>query len=144
MGYEDLGEVINVLMEAEHKFRNPSNSFQRPLTKHMVVIMVRGFFNSLKFLYAQFPASSTKGAQLFPLVRQCIFNLSHLGLNGISIACDGASDNCRMFSLHETGRELIYKTVNVFCKKSHLYFSYQIHRTSSKLLGIALLKESFG
>ena len=106
IGYEDLGEVNNVLMEAEHKFHNPSNSFQRPLAKRMLVIMVRGLFNSLKFPYAQFPASSTKGAQLFPLVRQCIFNLSRLGLNVISITCDGASDNRRMFSLHGTGREL--------------------------------------
>ena len=116
VGYEDLGEVNNVLMEAEQKFQNPSSGLQRPLAKRMLVIMVRGLFNSLKFAYAQFPASSTKGAQLFPLLRQCIFRLTRLGLTVVSVTCDGASDNRRMFSLHGRGKGLVYKTMNVFCK----------------------------
>ena len=33
----------------------------------------------------------------------------------MSVTCDGASDNRRMFSLHGTKKELTYKTVNVFC-----------------------------
>ena len=114
-GYADLGEVNNLLVAAEQKFKNPSSNMQRPLAKCMLVIMVRGLFNSLKFAYAQFPAASTKGAQLFPLLHQCIFHLTHLGLTVVSVTCDGASDNRRMFSLHGTKKELTYKTVNVFC-----------------------------
>ena len=69
-GYADLGEMNNLLEAAERKFKDPSSNMQRPLAKCMLVIMVRGLFNSLKFAYAQFPAASTKGAQLFPLLHQ--------------------------------------------------------------------------
>ena len=114
-GYSDLGEVNNLLMAAEEKFRDPSSNMQRPLAKRMLVFMVRGLFTSLKFPYAQFPAASTKGAQLFPLLHQCIFRLTRLGLTVVSVTCDGASDNRRLFSLHGTRKNLTYKTVNVFC-----------------------------
>ena len=115
-GYADLGEINNLLMAAKQRFKDPISNMQRPLAKCMLAIMIRGLFNSLKFPYVQFPAASTKGAQLFPLLHQCIFRLTRLGLTG-------ASDNRRMFSLHGTGKELVYKTVNVFCQgKPPIFF----------------------
>ena len=114
-GYSDLGEVNNLLMAAEEKFKDPSSNKQRPLAKRTLVFMVTGLFTTLKFPYAQFPAASTKGAQLFQLLHQCIFHLTRLGLTVVSVTCDGASDNRRMFSLHGTRKDLTYKTVNVFC-----------------------------
>jgi len=63
----------------------------------MLVFMVQGLFTSLKFSYAQFPAANTKGADIFPLVRQAIKHLTRLGLMVATITCDSASDNCRMF-----------------------------------------------
>jgi len=71
-GYSDLGEVNNLLMAAEEKFKEPSSNIQRPLAKRMLVIMVRGLFTSLKFPYVQFPAASTKGAVIF----HCFINAS--------------------------------------------------------------------
>ena len=56
----------------------------------MLVIMVRGLFNSLKFPYAQFPDASTKGAQLFPLLYHCVFRLTGPGLTVVSVTCDGS------------------------------------------------------
>jgi len=41
-GYADLGEVNNLLVAAEQKFKGPSSNMQRPLAKCMLVIMVRG------------------------------------------------------------------------------------------------------
>lgn len=116
-GFADLGEVNNLLLAAEQKYKDPDSVQRRPLAKLMFVIMVRGLFNTLKFPYAQFPASSTKGAQLFPILRQCIFRLTRLGLTVVSVTCDGASDNRRMFSLHGGEKDLVYKTVNVFCQE---------------------------
>ena len=40
----------------------------RPLAKVMVTFMLRGLFTSFTFVYAQFPAASSKGYQLFVLV----------------------------------------------------------------------------
>jgi len=108
-GYADLGEMNNLLVAAELKFKDPSSSVQRSLAKCILslVIMVRELFNSLKFAYAQFPAASTKGVQLFPLLHQCIFRLTCVGLTVVSVTCDGASDNRLMFSL-----ECLYGTKN--------------------------------
>ena len=58
VGYSDLGEIIYY-----------SHSTQRPMAKLMLVFMVRGLFTSLKFPYVQFPAASTKGGDIFPLVQ---------------------------------------------------------------------------
>jgi len=98
-GYSDLGEVNKLLMAVEEKFKDPSSNMQRPLAKRMLVIMVRGLFTSLKFPFAQFPAASTKGAQLFPLLHHCFFCLTRLGLTVVSVTCDGTSDSHLMFSL---------------------------------------------
>jgi len=38
----------------------------------------------------------------------------YLGLKVVTVTCDGASDNQQMFSLHGTGKNLTYKTVNIF------------------------------
>ena len=74
--------------------------------------MVRGHFTRLKFPNAQLlTASTTKSAQLFPLLHQYIFHLTQLGLTVVSVTCDGASDNHRMFSLNGTRKDLTYKTV---------------------------------
>ena len=66
IGYQDLGDVNNLLHDAEDQINNPSNH-RRPLAKLMLVFMVRGVFTPLKFPYVQFPAAGTKGADLFPL-----------------------------------------------------------------------------
>ena len=103
-----------------------------------------GPFHQSEIPYARFPAASTKGAQLFPLLYQCIFRLTQLGLTVVSVTCDGASDNHRMFSLHGTKKDLSYKTVNVFCPGKPPVFSYLTHLTWSKPLEIALQGDSFG
>lgn len=82
----------------------------------MLVFMVRGLFTSMKFVYAQFPAASTKGADLFPIFRQVLFRLTRLGICVVATTCDGASDNRRLFSLHDTKKKMVYKTINVFSK----------------------------
>ena len=123
VGYSDLGEVNNLLAEVEQHSKEPDTLQKRPLAKCMLVFMIRGLFNSLKFPYVQFPASSTKGAQLFPLLRKALARLSRLGLKVVTVTCDGASDNRRMFSLHGTGKNLTYKTLNVFsAEKDPIFF----------------------
>lgn len=117
IGYQDLGEINNILHDTKRQIENPSNC-NRPLAKRMLVCMVRGIFSSLKFPYAQFPASSTKGGDLFPLFRQVISRLTRLGIHVLAATCDGASDNRRLFSLHNCGdkKNLVYKTTNVYSK----------------------------
>lgn len=86
------------------------------------VFMVRGLFTSLKYPYVQFPAASTKGADIFPLIKQAIKHLTRLGLCVVSVTCDGVSDNCRMFYMHNPDSELSYKTVNVYSDQQEEIF----------------------
>ena len=48
IGYQDLIDVNNLLHAAEDQISNPGNH-RRPLTKLMLVFMVRGVFTPLKF-----------------------------------------------------------------------------------------------
>ena len=121
VGYSDLGEINNILSDYEKQL-SASHSTQRPMAKLMLVFMVRGLFTSLKFPYVQFPAASTKGGDIFPLVRQAIKHLTRLGLHVMTITCDGASDNRRMFAMFNDKSALSYKTNNVYSEDSNQIF----------------------
>lgn len=121
IGYSDLGEINNMLNDAERQYKNP-DEHRRPLAKVMLVFMIRGLFNKMKFAYAQFPAASTKGAELFPLFRAVLHCLTRLGICVVAVTCDGASDNRRMFSLHNLKDKTIYKTTNVYSKNDSPIF----------------------
>lgn len=121
IGFSDLGDVNNILQDVERQFKNPNN-YQRPLAKVMLVFMVRGLFTSMKFVYCQFPAASTKGADLFPIFRQVLFRLSRLGICVVATTCDGASDNRRLFSLHDRLNKMVYKTTNVYSQHNDPVF----------------------
>jgi len=73
--------------------------------------MVRGLFTSLKYPYVQFSAASTKGADIFSLIRQAV---KHLGLTVLTVTCDGASNNQRMFQMFNSKADLSHKIVNIF------------------------------
>ena len=122
VGYQDLGDVNNIIHDAETWFKSPGDS-QRPIAKVMLVFMIRGLFTSLKYPYAQFSAASTKGAYLFPLFRMVLSRLTWLGIHVMAVTCDGASDNRRLFSLQGKVGSLTYKTVNVYSKTNNaVYF----------------------
>ena len=121
VGFHDLGDVNNLFGDMERDLKNPNS--RRPLAKVMLVFMIRGLFTPMKFPYIQFAAASTKGATLFPLFRQVVFRLTRLGLRVVAVTCDGASDNRRLFSLHDITCKMVYKTRNVYCKdKSTIFF----------------------
>ena len=46
-GYADLGEINNLLMVAEQRFKDPNTNMQQPLAKCMLVIMIRRLFNTV-------------------------------------------------------------------------------------------------
>lgn len=122
VGFHYLGEVNNLLGDMERELKNPNT--RRPLAKVMLVFMVRGLFTAIKFPYVQFAATSTKSATLFPLFRQVVSRLTRLGLCVVAVTCDGASDNRRLFSLHDTASKMVYKTTNVYSKEQNTIFFF--------------------
>ena len=120
VGFEDLGDINNLIGKFERQAE--SGSLARPIAKCMLTFMVRGLLTSIKFVYAQFPCSSSKGCNIFVLVWEAIERLTRIGVKVLAIVCDGAKNNRRMLSLHSTGKGLCYKTDNVYSEDKHPIF----------------------
>lgn len=78
-GFTDLGEVNNQLIDFEQSLSSDGTGLQRPLAKSMLVFMFKGLFTNIAMPYAQFPACSLKGVDMFPLLWEAIGRLSRLG-----------------------------------------------------------------
>ena len=77
--------------------------------------MVRGLVTSLQFPYALFPAKVLKAPELFSLLWRTIERLSaFLGFTVLTVTCDGAKSNRKMFKLHSLQKILVHKTLNIF------------------------------
>lgn len=120
IGFADLGDINNLFSEYED---SAANSKPKPLAKVMLTFMLRGLFTNMKFVYAQFPAVSTKGTDIFVLLWKAIDRLTRLGLTVVTVTCDGASNNRKMFEMHGLTNGLPYKTTNVFdADKREVFF----------------------
>jgi hypothetical protein len=64
VGFVDLGDINNHLMRLQKSLDGNVNALT-PLSKSLLVLMVRGLFSSFQFPYAQYPCESLKGEQLF-------------------------------------------------------------------------------
>ena len=67
-GFTDLGVVNNQLIDFEQSLSSDDTGLQRPLVKTMLVFMFKGLFTNIAMPYAQFPACSLKGLDMFPLL----------------------------------------------------------------------------
>ena len=67
-GFTDLGEVNNQLIDFEQSLSSDGTGLQRPLAKTMLVFMFKGLFTNIAMPYAQLPACSLKGLDMFPLL----------------------------------------------------------------------------
>ena len=63
----------------------------------MVLFMIQGLFTNHKLPFAQFPAASAKGDDLFPLLWKAILQLTRLELQVSAVMCDGTNSNREMF-----------------------------------------------
>ena len=123
IGYVNLGEVTNQLLEFERKCASELNDdhYFPPIDKYISCFMVRIIFQHVNFPYAQFATTGTSLDEIFPLVWEAIKHLKLIGLKVLFLTSDGASLNCKFYNLHRNkSRELVYKTPNIF--SSFIYF----------------------
>ena len=97
IGFVNLGETNNQLIEFEAAL---SSEEYQPLATSMLVFMVRGLFQKLNYPYAQFACSNLTGDLLFNPVWEAISRLERSGFHVLSLTCDGASSNRRLWKLH--------------------------------------------
>lgn len=120
LGFVNLGEVNNHLLRFEGEIVGKGEELQQ-LANSMIVFMVQALFYNFNFPYVQFANNTLTGDVLMEPLWEAIFRL---GLAVLTLTCDGASSNRRLWKLHtsDTGDELQYKVPNVFAPERSLYF----------------------
>ncbi len=122
IGFTHLGDVNDILRQLEAACSDDSR--HPPVSKHILVLMVRGIFFKLEFPYAHFATRSVTADILFPIVWDGIRQLECIGLKVICVTADGASCNRKFFRMHRS-KDGFYKTHNPFAdpkEKRMLYF----------------------
>ena len=98
IGFVDIGDINNHLSKLEQECSNESPTL--PVATHMLVLMIKGIFTSLEFLYAHFPTSNLTGEQLCLILWEAIERLEHLDFKVLVVVGDGDSINRKIFRLH--------------------------------------------
>ena len=123
LGFVNLGEVTNALVNFERQCKNESNN---EVATHMLTFMIRGIFSNLNFPYAHFPSEGATADQIFPLAWDAVKNLEECGFKVMVMTCDGASSNRKFFRMHSTQNrkgKVTYHTRNPYSQDSRdIYF----------------------
>lgn len=120
IGFMDLGDINNDLNRLEEECQSaPVGS---AIATHMLLFMVRGMFNKVKFPYAHFATKTITADTLFPLVWEAVEHLEICGLNVIAFTSDGASSNRKFYKMHGSSKELVYKTKNPYREGQYIFF----------------------
>ena len=99
------------------------HSFILIVCRSIVVFMVRGLVSGLLFPYALFPVKSLKAYELFSLLWRTIERLSLLDFKILSVTCDGAKCNRKMFAMHSLVEDgIIFKTPNIYNMSGDIFF----------------------
>ena len=114
IGFSDLGDVIQQLDDYERNLSTGTPQ-SRPLAKTMFVMMVRKIFCNINFPYAQFPITSAKAEDIFPLLCRAIGHLELNGLHVFGVIGDGASVNHKLFGMYsKDNKKSTHKTTNCY------------------------------
>ena len=79
IGFVDLGEVNNQLIAFEQSLESSSKAPVPVLANSMLVMMVRGIFTQLRYVYAQFPRARITGDLLFLPFWKAVCRLERIG-----------------------------------------------------------------
>ena len=122
IGYVDLGDT-------EVNYATLKNADE--IASHVLVFLIRGIVNPLKFVVANFATTSATAIQIFPLFWKAVGILEKTcGLNVIAASCDGASSNHKFFEMHRhfdsnsdrSRGDVVHKVLNPYFQDRYLYF----------------------
>ena len=107
IGFTNIGDVNSHIEAFERSLEGEEFEVNHQLADHMLVLMVRGLFNTLEFPYVQFP---------------CTDRLECCGFRVMALVCDGLSANRRLFRLHDPASHSddVYKVLNPYSDDSRL------------------------
>ncbi|XP_038062325.1 uncharacterized protein LOC119732793 [Patiria miniata] len=122
MGFTDLGSVANEIAAFERRCRGDE---EPTIATHVMVLMVRGIFSSLRAPVAYFPTTGITGDQLYPCMWEAVLWLETAGLQVRGLVSDGASPNRKFYRLHGESSETsvpTYCTPNPFDPNRKIFF----------------------
>ncbi len=123
IGFIELGEVNNHLTQLEQACTHQDTP--HPVATHVLALMVRGIFSTLRFPFAHFPSGAISSDQLFPIMWEAVERLERLGFKVIAMTADGASPNRKFFRLHSgTEADYCYKTPNPYTTEDRNIFFF--------------------
>ena len=114
VGFVNLGDTNNHILRFESSLS--SEDHMPSLANSMLVLMVRGLFSKLTFPYAQFACCKLSSDLLVDPVWEAVSRLERQGFRVLSLTCDGASINRRLWKMHSdsNGEEVTFKVNNIF------------------------------
>lgn len=122
IGFVNLDKIGNAINHMEDCLKDQTPK----LAKNVLVIMVRGIANNLRFPFAHFATTGITSDQLFPILWKAVELLEiDVGLKVLFITSDGASPNRRFIRLHNTNDQqgIVYKAENLFAEDERsIYF----------------------
>ena len=107
IGYVDINNELLMFKQSCKDKDGETPGSTLPVTKHMLVFMVRGLFIDLSLSLLH------KALQLSPLVWEAVQKVEAADFKVIASVCDGASQNRKFFRIHSNNsKEMICKTNN--------------------------------
>ncbi len=110
VGFTKIGDLNDQFEQLER------GDMEHPaVANHILGVMVRGVFSSLRFPYAHFPTTDTTGVKLYLVIWEAI---------DVGLTADGASPNRKLLNMHSTStNDICYKTVNPYTNEDrYIYF----------------------
>eukprot|EP00112_Aurelia_sp_Birch-Aquarium-sp1_P016687 Seg3808.2 transcript_id=Seg3808.2/GoldUCD/mRNA.D3Y31 product="DNA transposase THAP9" pseudo=true protein_id=Seg3808.2/GoldUCD/D3Y31 len=104
------------------------------VASHVLVLLVRGVVNPLKYSFANFATANATSPQLFAIFWKAVGILELTrALRVVAVTCDGAAANRKFYRMHsylldkidsDISCELTYKTLNVFANDHERYIYF--------------------
>lgn len=122
VGFVDLGKDVDDC----HVIRNKEKSIKTAnVATHALVFMVTSIAARLKFSLGYFATTTATADQLFLLMWKAVGLVeTYAGLRVIIVVSDKAGPNQRLYSLHDSGDQVTYRTVNVFARDEQRYIYF--------------------
>ncbi|XP_028419012.1 uncharacterized protein LOC114544629 [Dendronephthya gigantea] len=122
VGFVNLGKDVDDC----HVIRNKEKRIKTAnVATHALVFMVTSIAARLKFSLGYFATTTATADQLFLLMWKAVGLVeTYAGLRVIIVVSDKAGPNQRLYSLHDSGDQVTYRTVNVFARDEQRYIYF--------------------
>ena len=119
------GELIGYVDLGDKEINEATLKDSELIASHILVFLVRGAVNPLKYSFANFATKNVSSLQIFPIFWKAVGILEDSNLKVIAVTSDGASSNRSFYKMHSKmfgsvvtqDGSVFYKAVNFFAEE---------------------------